>query len=90
MSGTIGITPDVHIAAREELARQVEFRRNAGFAAGTRDTLTATQQAFLSLAQQVALGAIRGATDAKDAYARVTAALAPFVGVPVAALGEPA
>ncbi len=30
MSGTIGITPDVHIAAREELARQVEFRRNAG------------------------------------------------------------
>lgn len=62
----------------------------AGIAAGTRDTLTATQQAFLSLAQQVALGAIRGATDAKDAYARVTAALAPFVGVPVAALGEPA
>ncbi len=56
----------------------------AGIPAGTRDSLTATQQAVMMLIQRVAAAAIRAATDAKDAYAKTTAALAPFMAVPLA------
>lgn len=50
----------------------------AAITAGTRPVCDATTQAALMLLQRVATKAIRGATDAKDAYARAKNALQPL------------
>lgn len=57
----------------------------AAVTAGTRPACDATTQAVMTLLQSVAAKAVRGAADAKDAYARAKAVLQPLSALAEAA-----